>query len=49
MALVIDLIEGDMLFVVCQLKREVVVIVIGCKDAKTSMEMIAALPFVYYK
>ena len=32
MALVIDLIEGDMLFVVCQLKREVIVIVIGCKD-----------------
>ena len=32
MALVIDLIEGDMLFVVCQLKRDVIVIVIGCKD-----------------
>ena len=32
MAFVIDLFEGDMLFVVCQLKRDVIVIVIGCKD-----------------
>ena len=32
MALVTGLIEGDMLFVVCQLKRDVIVIVIGCKD-----------------
>ena len=32
MASVIDLIEGHMLFVVCQLKRDVIVIVIGCKD-----------------
>ena len=31
-ALVIDLIEGHMLFVVCQLKRDVIAIVIGCKD-----------------
>ena len=34
MALVTDLIERDMLVVVCQLKRDVIVIVIviGCKD-----------------
>ena len=31
-ALVVDLIESNMLFVVCQLKRDVIVIVIGCKD-----------------
>ena len=48
MAFVTDLIEGDMLFVVCQLKRDVIVIVIALA-AKTSMEMIAALRFVYYK
>ena len=29
-ALVIDLIEGEMLFVVCQLRRDV----IGCNDCK---------------
>ena len=35
-ALVIDLNEGDMLFVVCQLKRDVIVIVIGYKDFNTN-------------
>ena len=41
-ALVIYMIEGEMLFVVCQLRRDV----IGCNDCK---KMIPALRFVYCK
>ena len=40
--LVIDLIEGERLLVVCQLRRDV----IGCKDCK---KMIAVFRFVYCK
>ena len=40
MALVIDLIEGEVLFVVCQLRRDV----IGCKNCK---KMIAAFRLIY--
>ena len=41
--LVIDLIEGERLLVVYQLRRDV----IGCKDCKK--KMIAAFRFVYCK
>ena len=40
-AMVIDLIEGEMLLVVCQLRR----VVIGFKDCKK--KMIAVFRFVY--